>query len=781
MRKLGDSRRGLVLALTLTLAGLSGPASGQLLEFPSPPTSGIEAETNFHTRARVVIHFNACAREFEHLNYRLAQSKGDYEKDGEELGSILIGKLGWLRDAATSERTCTFKRVYERQPDEAVDAFKDKVLGGWNAMRDCATAQIDQRDSWVEARFSVTPGCMRRQVNEAILAMRKRSRMGTDQLPCLDPSPLFRPYLYKGDFDVNVRQLVRILFMGQHQQPEILQPETIQHMWKELLAARGPLGDGTYSLVTDCETPAGDALGTPEDYADGQNWEDDVADFLRAPFKWLEDFLKRLVVGSLATGAWFGGYPYLLVSGEEASIPLYDLRVPETENHRLMIETSRYLINQAMIAHLVFVNHPDVDDVKAHQGAIREYLLKLLQDIFSNDFAEYNSRPYTRYSIEAILNLWEYSTDPALRDAAKMVLDLSAAKFAATSNQGRRVVPFRRLSGNDGFGSEKANWFLYNAISGADHEVVRAIVFYGQLHLPGPILNPDSAGVMVNTAVSRYRPPTAVWQVAVERPLPFAEVGKYERVYSTPTFTMSVGGRKTDAALHMYEQTRPEDRGVAMPTVIMPRHYPIGRGTTFSDLFYFDGGGAGHDRYSNTCGYKGFICGFALHMSQAFQPCTVERPVSPGMPAFFVNSRACDFMPPNAFHFYAVGFHNLFEIMGTGEADARGLNHFDAFIADRLAAIHEPDPPNLAMGTFHHRMATGERVHYGVPFGEGDDHYRIFGINSSPASTMEFTDPTDDIIRIQHSPLRLATIRCPWTGAQVVYDFTDWNQPKLVP
>ena len=78
---------------------------------------------------------------------------------------------------------------------------------------------------------------------------------------------------------------------------------------------------------------------------------------------------------------------------------------------------------------------------------MRDWLIRRLQDIAANDFQEYNSRPYSRYSLNAVLNLCDFAKgagDDDLALAARIVLDLSAAKFAATSNRGRRIVPFRR-------------------------------------------------------------------------------------------------------------------------------------------------------------------------------------------------------------------------------------------------------------------------------------------------------------------------------------------------
>ena len=166
-----------------------------------------------------------------------------------------------------------------------------------------------------------------------------------------------------------------------------------------------------------------------------------LGSFLGDLFEWLA---KTYVEYSLLSGV--GGLavmPFLLIS-DAADAPPLDLRIPESENHRLMIETSRYLTNADIIARLEAEGYDHVDDVRHDQGEVHDWLLHRLQDIAARDFQEYNARPYTRYSLNAVLNLHDFAAvkgDKVLADAARIVLDLSEAKFAATSNRGRRIVP----------------------------------------------------------------------------------------------------------------------------------------------------------------------------------------------------------------------------------------------------------------------------------------------------------------------------------------------------
>jgi hypothetical protein len=73
--------------------------------------------------------------------------------------------------------------------------------------------------------------------------------------------------------------------------------------------------------------------------------------------------------------------------------------VGETENHHFNIEASRHLTNQ--ILH-VTSGEPDYDNAR---NGMNEYMLGELQKIFHRDFLEYNSRPYSRYTIIDLQNL----------------------------------------------------------------------------------------------------------------------------------------------------------------------------------------------------------------------------------------------------------------------------------------------------------------------------------------------------------------------------------------
>jgi hypothetical protein len=138
----------------------------------------------------------------------------------------------------------------------------------------------------------------------------------------------------------------------------------------------------------------------------------------------------------------------------EVVIPILDIfinivnlkfkRIGETENHVLMINTARYLSNQ-----LMYQRNPDpkYDNRRNRPDggfSCTELILALLRNILRDDFSEYNAKNYQNETRYALLNLCSYAYDYEVRLAARMVLDYVSAHIAVSSNDLRRMVPFRR-------------------------------------------------------------------------------------------------------------------------------------------------------------------------------------------------------------------------------------------------------------------------------------------------------------------------------------------------
>lgn len=147
----------------------------------------------------------------------------------------------------------------------------------------------------------------------------------------------------------------------------------------------------------------------------------------------------------------------------EFGIHLYE---PQTENHVAMIYTWRYLVNQWVreVAGLP-QPHPRFDrrvlelykKDPAHYGnepAFEDFIMKITARVVWSGLFETNARPYSSYTVNAILNLADFAGAkfaPEPNDAANRVrigalnaADTQAAMFAFQSLEGKRVLPIRR-------------------------------------------------------------------------------------------------------------------------------------------------------------------------------------------------------------------------------------------------------------------------------------------------------------------------------------------------
>ena len=145
-----------------------------------------------------------------------------------------------------------------------------------------------------------------------------------------------------------------------------------------------------------------------------------------------------LPFGALALVPGVVGAVHLTLDG----LKDYAKDAPESENHILMIEGARYLINQLLL------DRTGDNRYDNRHNLLTDWLTGYLQTIAKFDFMEFNARAYTRYSIHALLNLQEFARDEEVRTLAHNILDYTTAKFAVSSNRIRRVTPYRRLVEN---------------------------------------------------------------------------------------------------------------------------------------------------------------------------------------------------------------------------------------------------------------------------------------------------------------------------------------------
>ncbi|EMI16114.1 putative secreted protein, partial [Rhodopirellula maiorica SM1] len=126
-----------------------------------------------------------------------------------------------------------------------------------------------------------------------------------------------------------------------------------------------------------------------------------------------------------------GGEPLL-------TVPRTAGLVPDTENHLLMTEGSRYLKNRWMMLHgSQLAKHDNLSN------GLEQWLLDLIEEIRSAGPYEFNSIPYEGYTLTALLNLEAFGS-PSVQSAARGLLDQLNWNYAVGSLRFRRFPPFRR-------------------------------------------------------------------------------------------------------------------------------------------------------------------------------------------------------------------------------------------------------------------------------------------------------------------------------------------------
>jgi len=602
-RGLAAFAAGLCLLVPPARAG-PDPISSYLIDLGPPPATLAAAEATRPQRELAALQATACGREDRFRSDFIAKNVG------EDVVNALTAKVELLRRGV---RNCV---ISINQPltfdSEAFNAAHAARFGS-----DCAepvtfavfepASPIEQHErlaaGHIRTTIVVSRECLRRQVNLMILQMQPKGQIGSAGIPCHIGADLPDVETVDGDWDVSVRDLVRVWYLAHKAAPgAILDPATEQHLFNDLLTIDGPPGPDDYPLAGCGNTER--STGTPADRADERSWAEENFDWLSDAWdvlKWIGLILLLVILFFLICVLIFvtagAGLPLLvaipLLAAEVAVAAAVGLapilvviaafiRIPETENHLLMINTSRYLINNIIIA----ADPADVEFFKDDQKAVKTWLLASMHRIATEDFQEYNARPYQRYSITALLNLHDFipcdaqrrtNVDCDLKTATEIVLDLAGAKFAAGSSEGRRSVPFRRLMEVVADDVDDARRLTVGD-RGSDHMFAFMLDYAGLTqHLPEHRAQLGTANEMVYAASSTYRPPPAVLSVAlglkgpIEQRIRHAGVEIYS---STPSFLISAGGVRARSATTVSIGPRVtekcNDRGVALPTVLIP-------------------------------------------------------------------------------------------------------------------------------------------------------------------------------------------------------------------
>ena len=551
----------------------------------------------------------------------------------ENMTSWLIGKVDWKRlHPALIGQTW---RGCKGQTDLLVDGQKPEILlavrgattdggaalssqmrafygaktdhlaagGGCDGNTDLQITATDQEDGLtgpkrVHLEFAVSAACLSRQVNVALSRMVQTGPFGSSDIPCdllssqiAAPNDTSFPPVTRADWDVAARELMRVLYLDQLSDFDAaITPEVHDYVAYKLVSLLTSVGPDVYP-VTGC----GDTeylAGSPMDVAEQGKWQRPASQAAGNILDWLFNRLLLLLttIGTASLAAALTGglagplVAVVTVYGAQAAVAV----IPETENHRLNIETTRFLRNQMLINQLGINNLGDTT-VPADQEEVKVWLLSRMQEILSDDFVEYNAIPYQRYSLKSLTNLADFSADATVRVAAKMVLQYSNAKFALGSNQNRRVVPFRRrleqvkciveACGVENSTGPKQELRLG---PGTDHQIALGLLYNGQTQqLPMGKLSLSGAYEIIAAATSSFQPHALVSDLAIRKDASYFQrirhvaAKTYEAYASGPIALVTAGGTVGEYSSTFGMTGLPtkfgvdNDRGAGVPTTVI--------------------------------------------------------------------------------------------------------------------------------------------------------------------------------------------------------------------
>ena len=659
------SKLGLRVYLCAALLGALGhhrlshaePEAGLYqLDISAVPTSAASAASTFDSRADAVYHYEACGRE-GYFARRFAA--GEVKNELQTVLAKLIVYANWTKYARTVRQdvlVCDFTYRYQQRagdaPPDPTRASK-AIQDAWGTV--CSGVVVDSgidADGYSTERYNITKDCVRSQINKALKQIKVAGTVGSTGLPCWPPDKQQdgdRYLLTEGEWHINVKDLTRIYYYNERTGRVALDEPIRTKVRDELLTLDGRPGPDNYNIG---QCGAQDhSTGSPDERAEAQDWLDKTLDDIGDSFDWMRKWLERLGLVAIAAGA---AYLALGPLGAALAAGIAGLGVvvvtigsiPETENHRLMIESSRYLNNQIILAEMS-PGSEHRSAMESSQQQVREWLLKRLQRIVKEEFEEYNARPYQRYSLHAIRALFDFANNRDVVLAARNVLDLATAKAALGSNQGRRLVPFRRLmevvhnkieyrTDTNPDGTRPFNG-LMDHTGNADHQVASLLLYAGQAQqAPNGRLSYGAASEMVVIASSFYRPPIEVLELAIDKSIPYQQRLKHHgvEVYSSESgFLLTAGGIRVEAAntikvagaslganiLGVIPLSFTKDQGAAVPTTLM---LTADRNRTSLEAFLhiaghreaLDDKNATYDH--NLCVWRGFACGYNVRAPQ---------------------------------------------------------------------------------------------------------------------------------------------------------------------
>jgi hypothetical protein len=278
--------------------------------------------------------------------------------------------------------------------------------------------------------------------------------------------------------------------------------------------------------------------------------------------------------------------------------------IGETENHILIIVTARYLTNQLMFQREQVIEYDNRRNRGDDYPACTDLLLSLLRNILRGDFSEYNAKPYQTETRRALLNLCTYAYDHEIRLGARMVLDYISAHMAVSSNDSRRLLPYRRRNKDTNSAHTEDGYMTVGLLDwdqGSDPAAPYFAMQTGNLRvctLPhagsGPVQYGirDSGEDLVMEMLSDYRLPPSIHDIFVIdkhrrffqrlHRTPRDEVGgnrncdNMEIYASSPSYLITAGGQPAlwavDPGIHAVidGDFESQQRGVAVTTSFIP-------------------------------------------------------------------------------------------------------------------------------------------------------------------------------------------------------------------
>jgi hypothetical protein len=467
-------------------------------------------------------------------------------------------------------------------------------------------------------------------------------------------------------------------------------------------------------------------------------------------------------------------------------------RIGETENHILMMHTVRYLTNQLLYQRTHGQDNDnrrnrieDEDDSQTCMGL----MLLILYNFMRDDFSEYNAKSYQTETRYALLNLCSFAYDHEVRLAARMVLDYVSARIAVSSNDLRRLVPFRRVNdpGKNSFRDSKGAMALslLETTAGADPMAQHFAILAGNTRIYQArnffiTTNGSDGNDAIMYGLSEYRLPAPIhdlflndshrrfYQRLHRTVKPDVESGQncdnWEVYAGSPSYLISAGGEFASWAIDpgpvsvssTIREHNIQQLGVAVTTNFIPTTRPsfdCGNPTFAGDLIQFG-------RFSDVDGVfnygvaPDFACGPDVHLpAWCVQAMAENREANPdeNFGSFeFVDRGSAKGDPPGFYlAFLTDGDFTVMEAWDTWLHPDLTFKQFKSFVYAANRELMErglqdsiEDQYMTLNGNVVHFQMWNSNVHYGatvnsVNFGDGDPGDSIWGPDRPPDFTSE--------------------------------------------